>query len=265
MINLFSLPFDSQLDGSTYDRAMTAAEFARYLSSFSKNGIIVLGDTTLESELQVTDGGGMVVNIDIGAIHINGRVGWRDSSVETLTLDAGGANPRIDRIVAEMNATVDTRAIIIKVVKGVEDANPTPPSLIQTEEVYQLSLAQVNVDAGAAIIASIVDERFNEDVCGVAKTNGLSLFEQENNFSLYDKEVVTYDANLMPTEVNYKRKDGTIAIQQLASNPDVNGYYQTIIEKYVANDGATIYKTITYTLSYLSNGIIETSSMEVSY
>lgn len=170
MIEINSMPFDSKLVGNEYDRAINAKEFARYISSFISNGIIVANGDILENELKVTNAGGTEVNINTGIIHINGRVGWNDSNLGILTLDPGGTQPRIDRIVAEMNATEDVRSIVLKVSKGTENANPQPPTLIRTEEVYQMSLAQCKVNAGQSVIALITDEREDISLCGVART-----------------------------------------------------------------------------------------------
>lgn len=168
MINIKSMPFESKLIGQEYDRAINAKEFARYLKSFVTNGVIVSGQNLLENELKVVSAGGLNVNIGIGQIHINGRVGWRDEGLDMLTLEQGGALPRIDRIVMEMNETEDVRSIVLKVMRGTENENPLPPELIRTEEVYQVSLAQCRVNAGSAEVNSIVDERANKEVCGLA-------------------------------------------------------------------------------------------------
>lgn len=82
----------------------------------------------------------------------------------------------------------------------------------------------------------------------------------ENVLSQYKKDVTVLDANGNPTEVQYKRKaDNTLAIKRVASNPDVNGFYQTVVEQFYNADGVTIYKTVTYAFTFLENGIIDTS------
>jgi hypothetical protein len=170
MINLKSMPFDSKLVEGEYDRAINSKDFARYMSSFISNGIIIANGDVLQDELKVTNAGGTEIAIEPGIIHINGRVGWLDTGLETLLLDIGGTLDRIDRVVVEMNATEDIRSIIIKVIKGVENANPVPPNLIRTEDIYQISLAQCRVNAGQSVIASILDERADANLCGIART-----------------------------------------------------------------------------------------------
>jgi maltodextrin utilization protein YvdJ len=88
-------------------------------------------------------------------------------------------------------------------------------------------------------------------------------FEQnqaENTLWLYKSDVTATDTNGNPTEVEYRRKaDNTLAIKRSASNPDTNGFYQTVVEQFYNTDGVTVYKTVTYTFSYLENGLIDTS------
>jgi hypothetical protein len=213
MINIKSMPFDSKLVGADYDRAINSKEFARYLQSFVTNGVIVSGQNIIDTELKVTNGGGLVVNVATGAIHINGRVGWRDSDLDTLALDAGGTLDRIDRIVMELNATEEVRSIILKVVKGIENANPVPENLIRTEDIYQLSLAQCRVNAGAAIIASITDERPNKDVCGLANMF-IGTTGYEADYVMLDSENITnYELELEVPE----NKNVQMALKKIVS------------------------------------------------
>ncbi|NLZ46404.1 MAG: hypothetical protein GX896_06890 [Clostridiales bacterium] len=169
MIIVKSMPFDSKLVEGEYDRAINSKDFARYLSSFISNGVIISDGGILGTELQVENAGGMKVIVNPGAVHINGRIGWLDTGLETLLLDIGGSLDRIDRVVVEMNATEDIRSIIIKVIKGVENANPVPPNLIRAEDIYQISLAQCRVNAGQSVITSILDERADTNLCGIAR------------------------------------------------------------------------------------------------
>ena len=70
----------------------------------------------------------------------------------------------------------------------------------------------------------------------------------------------TYDTKGNITYQELERADGTLAITRTASNPDTNGYYQTIVETFYKADGSTVNYTDTYTLSYTSTGSILTQS-----
>lgn len=91
-------------------------------------------------------------------------------------------------------------------------------------------------------------------------TDAFVTFSAESDLAQYKKDVTVIDANGNPTEVTYKRKtDNTLAIKRNASNPDTNGYYQTLVERFYNTDGTTVHKTVTYTFTFLENGIIDTS------
>ncbi len=95
--------------------------------------------------------------------------------------------------------------------------------------------------------------------------NTIDLMSSENILSQYKKNVTVVDANNNPTTVEYLRKsDDTLANKRVASNADANGFYQTVIEEFYEADGTTVYKTITYTYTFLENGIIDTSDYVVS-
>lgn len=159
-IGLKSMPFDSYEitndDGSvSYDRVAYSADLANWMQTYFSNGILIRGTDKLTNELKVTHQSGMTVEVAEGAVLINGRTGWVEG--ETLTLDVGGSQPRIDRIVMELN--IADRYVYLKVLKGIEAAEPAVPELTQTEDVYQIKLAQVNISAGSSVIASVTDER----------------------------------------------------------------------------------------------------------
>jgi len=258
-INDFGMPHTS-IGG---DREYGSAEWREYFNTLYENGVVPGRDNELEVKPQGAPN--KTVYIDLGAIFINGAIRIVDSVINLSFTDNTSGSTRIDRVVARLNLQEATRKIEFAVLEGT--AGGGAPSLTQTADIYELSLAQVELANGYSTITTseITDDRYNESVFGIAKTLGQLKFEQENNFSRYDKDVISVDADNMPTEVHYKRDDGTLAIKQTASNPDTNGYYQTIVETFYEEDGTTVYKTITYSLTYLSNGIIDTSSKAVSY
>jgi len=80
----------------------------------------------------------------------------------------------------------------------------------------------------------------------------------------YSYDVVTSDANGKPTYATYKRTNDTLYKNVTCSNPDANGYYQTIVEKTYDVNGTTLKQTKTYTLTYNTDGIIQSKRWVVS-
>ncbi|QOR33925.1 hypothetical protein IMX26_10520 [Clostridium sp. 'deep sea'] len=72
-------------------------------------------------------------------------------------------------------------------------------------------------------------------------------------------EVTETDSNENPITVEYKRKDNTLYLRKTASNPDDNGFYQTITEQYFRVDGVSIRRIIKFNLKYNSKGLIISS------
>lgn len=294
--------FTAKEIGGVYDRRYGADTFARRFASFISSGIEIIGGGVLSDELAVSIiPASMQSQVNIGAVSIQGRRGEVYEAPEVLTHSgADPLNPRIDRVVMELNLTDDVRAIVPKIITGTPAEYPEPEPLVRTSSIYQLCLATILIPADVASIPAenVTDTRADAEVCGIANivlgikppdgnsaaliTVDDSSFDEisgqdqqtvnesvdqvlkshkaENALYQYKKDVTVVDANGNPTEVEYKRKsDNTLAIKRNASNPDTNGYYQTVVEQFYESDGTTVYKTATYTFTYLDNGIIDTS------
>ena len=89
---------------------------------------------------------------------------------KTFTHGAAATADRIDRIVARLDRNADKRCITLAVLEGVPAAEPVPPALTRTPQVWEISLAQVRVPASAVFIRpeNVTDERADESVCGFA-------------------------------------------------------------------------------------------------
>lgn len=162
-ITLKAMPFDSNeilnpaTGETTFDRVAYSRDLADWLRTYISNGILVQGGDVLGSQLKVLHKEALTCTVKTGAVCINGRTGWLVADTD-ITIEMGGAQPRVDRVVAELNIPND-RGIYIKTLKGAPAAEPVPPNLTQTEDVYQIPLAQVRVNASQAIIYGVTDER----------------------------------------------------------------------------------------------------------
>jgi len=157
--------FDSTVEDP---REYTADEFAEYFRRVLTDGIFNGG-----TNLQVTaDGTNMNVNIADGYAWIQGYM-YKVYDGHTLTLDT--ADPtlnRIDRIVLRLDKSLEKRSIEAIVLKGTPSATPTPPALTRNENIYEISLAQVEVIAGKSFIEGfqVTDERLDTNVCGLVNS-----------------------------------------------------------------------------------------------
>ena len=159
--------FDS-IEGD--EREYDAAQFAHLLRAGMQNGVT----SHAGGGLKVTaPGTGMTTQIGAGGCLINGYLFVLEDDgggVKSFTHGAAGSADRWDRIVARLDTTTDARKITLEVKEGTPGADPAPPELSRSGNVYELSLAKVKIRAGAESIeaADVVDERGDASVCGYA-------------------------------------------------------------------------------------------------
>lgn len=172
--------FDS-IEGED-ERFYTADEFAEYFRQFIRNGIFNGG----ENLKVVTDEKDMKISIKPGYAWIEGYL--YKIAGEDLILEHGIADPslnRIDRVVIRLDKTLENRYVKAFILEGTPESTPKAPSLTRNDNVYEISLAQVEIIAGKSFIESyqITDERLDNTVCGIAT----HLFEQVDTTDIFNE------------------------------------------------------------------------------
>ncbi len=156
--------FDS-IDGED-ERFYTADEFAEYFRQFIRNGIFT-GRENLKVETYEKD---MKISIKPGYAWIEGYLYKIEG--EDLILEHSIADPslnRIDRVVIRLDKTLENRYVKAFILEGIPAETPKVPELTRNDNIYELSLAQVEIIAGKSFIESyqITDERLDKTVCGI--------------------------------------------------------------------------------------------------
>lgn len=146
------------------DRKYNADDISSYFLSLISNGVFATPATCM----QVVASSGMTVNVSPGWGFVRCKY-IHNTTYESLTLEPANALlNRIDRIVIRLDPA--SRDITITVKKGEGAASaPVPPELTRISDgIFELSLAQITVNAGATAItqADITDERADTSVCG---------------------------------------------------------------------------------------------------
>lgn len=172
--------FDS-IEGED-ERFYTADEFAEYFRQFIRNGIFTGGEN-LKVETYEKD---MKISIKPGYAWIEGYL--YKIAGEDLILEHGIADPslnRIDRVVIRLDKTLENRYVKAFILEGTPESTPKAPSLTRNDNVYEISLAQVEIIAGKSFIESyqITDERLDNTVCGIAT----HLFEQVDTTDIFNE------------------------------------------------------------------------------
>ena len=166
MANLWYSHFDSTAEDR---RKLLAEDWARYIRGFITDGIRNGGTC-----LKASPGGGMFVNISPGIATVQGYFMeiTPDGNGTDYQLLVPAAHPtlsRIDRVVLRLDRTISGRKVTPEILLGTASGSPSAPALTRTQNIWELSLAQVKVSGGAASVSSIdiTDERFNSGLCGL--------------------------------------------------------------------------------------------------
>lgn len=116
----------------------------------------------------------MNVNVGTGMAVVNGYIVENEGTSVTLPISAASSQARIDRVVVRLSA-ITGRSIAFAVLKGTPASSPVPPTLTKTDDVYEMSLAQIRVNSGATTITSsnIMDERVTarNDAVGITRAS----------------------------------------------------------------------------------------------
>lgn len=143
------------------DRVYDAARFAEYFGAFI--GVGVFPDPTTSLQIQVDSV--MNVKVKAGKAWINGYILINDADY-SLAIPTEAVLNRIDRIVVRHHFA--NRDLSIVRVAGVAASSPVAPALTRDANMYELSLATIQINAGTSAITAgmITDTRSNTSVCG---------------------------------------------------------------------------------------------------
>ena len=163
--------FNALLNAGVYDRTYNAEDYSDNLAVVISNGVL----RSINNDLYVS-ASGLNLSVFAGRAWINGKYFYNDSDYElpAITPPAGGS--RIDRVVLRLNKTLQVRSITIQYLTGTAATSPEAPAITRTDDIYDLVLADVSVDANATSV-TITDQRGNANLCGwVYSTSGDNSF-----------------------------------------------------------------------------------------
>lgn len=128
------------------------------------------------NELSVyADSTGMQAKVKTGQAWVQGYFYQSDAEVVLPITTADPTNPRIDRVIVRVDWTANT--IQLAVLQGVPAVSPSAPALTQNSTIWEISLAQVRVNATVTTIAAVnvTDERTFSQNADANQTPWLSL------------------------------------------------------------------------------------------
>jgi hypothetical protein len=139
------------------------------------------------NELAVyADSTGMQVKIKSGQAYIKGHF-FESDVEEVLPISAADvANPRIDRIIVRIDWVADTMQLAV--LQGVPAVSPVGPALTKNDARWEIPLAYIYVNSGAATIAAgnVYDERIftNLTYAVTMSQKGILSFPFQQSFQL---------------------------------------------------------------------------------
>ncbi|PIC65330.1 hypothetical protein CSV79_01530 [Sporosarcina sp. P13] len=195
------------------DREYDMEAFATYFKQFLSNGLY---HTDNMPALKISHVNGLQTKIDPGCAYIEGFM-YRNTEDILFTHDqADATNARVDRIVLRLDRNVNARYIKAFIKKGTPATNPKPPTLQRDSVIYEISLAQVKINAGATTIATIKDERLDPAVAGLVSslitipTDGFIqewnafMEEMESAKGQYETSLASWMSQLNQDKVDYE-------------------------------------------------------------
>lgn len=205
-IILESFPFDSmdvlneESGQMEPDREYEANIFAKYFKKFLSNGVY-FGEYNnyKENSMKVSLDGGMNIIVAPGAGLIEG-IDFENIEERVITLDRPASGVRIDRIIIQLNNSLDTRATKLVVKQG----NGTIPAELQRDaNIYEICIAEVTTSSSSNLSETdIQDTRLNKEVCGIVNSlisvDGEELYEQFQSYiDSVTEELVRKDQDIV--------------------------------------------------------------------
>ena len=198
-IILESFPFDSmevfneESSQMEPDREYEAKVFRKYFRMFLSNGVYY-GDykNYKENSMKVSLDGGMNIKIAPGAGLIEGA-DFENTEERIITLERPASGNRVDRIVVQMNDSLDTRQTKLIVKQG---TGTTPATLQRDENIFEICIAEVTVRSTTNITEEdIVDKRVNSELCGIVTS--LISIDGEELYEKFQNHINEITSNLM--------------------------------------------------------------------
>ena len=247
------------------DRTYNADQISDYFLKLISNGVFA----TPSSSMQVQAATGMSVTVSAGWGFINCK--WiNNDSAYTLQIDAADSVlNRIDRVVLHLDTSTASRSITIQVKKGSAASTPTAPELTRSGDVYELSLAQILVSAGATEItqANITDERADTSVCGyitglIEQIDTTNLFAQFTDAFYSWFNAVKADLSKTTLVTQYSNVYTTTAASETTIPIGITEYNFALDILNVYINGFKLIPTVDYTLNSSASTITLTKALD---
>lgn len=151
------------------DRKIGAEDYQRMFGAMFTPGIF-----PRETMLAVSDAGGMKISVAPGSAVLvrAGALGYLYFNDAPLILTVGvadGVADRIDQVVLRWSRL--GRSVQLALIQGAPSSTPAAPSLIRTEDTWDMCIARVHVGAGVTeLTQSMIEDMRQTEQCGIASS-----------------------------------------------------------------------------------------------
>lgn len=158
----------NEIAPGVFDREYVESDFADYFGSVLSTGL--LHTDNVPGAIAAVEAGTLNTIVSPGKAIMKGHL-YENTTPLTLTHSIPEATlDRIDRIVLRLDLRNQSRFIKLFVSEGVPSSTPVAPVLQRDQFIHEISLAQVRVRKNTVQLlpSDLVDERLNEQLCGLA-------------------------------------------------------------------------------------------------
>lgn len=219
------------------DRLYDAARFAEYFAAFIGSG--VFSDPT--TSLQIQADTGMNVKVKSGKAWISGYIMINDADY-TEAIPTEAVLNRIDRLVVRLHYANRTMTIVRKA--GTAASSPVAPSVTRDANMYELSLATIQINAGTSAITSgmITDTRSDSNVCGFVSSTITNIpYMTPNRALASDADGKLAVSSVTDTELGYlSGVTGAIQTQLNGKQATITGGASTIVSSNLTANRALV-------------------------
>lgn len=195
------------------DRVYYAEDMNKPYKRVIANGVFATPAGTPSTDLQVTSADdGMEIIVAAG----DGLFGWKwfenpsDLSIQVSANPT--ANPRVDSIIVQVNNENESRSGNIIYRTGSPAANPSAPTLVNNETIYEYRIANITVGSGTEVISNsdITDLRGSEECPWVTsliqQVDTSTLFAQWQSayYAQYQEATQTLNSFMRTTQSNWE-------------------------------------------------------------
>lgn len=155
-------------------------EFNRYFSKIYRSGVSVTDEGKIELAVKRVDSAS--VKVEPGFAIINGFYAYLDEAM-TLKLPGTAKEGMKYRVVLKLDSTQGKSSIILYLKEG----STIEPTLIQSGNIYEISLATLTVGHLGIEEKLINDDRQNEALCGIIRPKCMQMYKRREIFIQSDE------------------------------------------------------------------------------